>query len=205
MGIFTLLMVASMIVYYDQGESATFGVIFILVLICIYILPLFLNLRTVKFGDFLKGIIYIVFMTPTYINIMSIYAVANIHDVSWGSRPVGTQTNTNSNREKRMSESYQNYRSKFLIMWILLNNLAGFVVVVLSRSDSKFYLMMIGAVLMTLVGIKFLFSIMYIFSNSCSMRLMRRYYQRKNREGHINLSNYTLPIFIYMIAKKSII
>jgi len=159
MGIFTLLMVASMALYFNDGASATLGVVFIIILVGVYILPLFLNLKSVKCNDFLKGIVYVLFMSPTYINVMSVYAVSNIHDVSWGSRPVGTETSSQSNKENKMAEEYQDFRSKFLIIWILLNNLAGFSVVVLSRSDSKFYLLIIGGILMGIILLKFLFSI----------------------------------------------
>jgi hypothetical protein len=38
---------------------------------------------------FLKGIVAILFLGPTYVNVFSIFSITNIHDVSWGSRPDG--------------------------------------------------------------------------------------------------------------------
>ena len=36
--------------------------------------------------DIVKGYIQFIMMTPTYVNIFIIYAICNIHDVTWGSR-----------------------------------------------------------------------------------------------------------------------
>jgi hypothetical protein len=44
----------------------------------------------------------VTFFAPTFINIVSIYSVSNIHDVTWGSRPSGTEKKVNSKRDKEM-------------------------------------------------------------------------------------------------------
>jgi hypothetical protein len=155
-------MIASIGIYFDEDTFASFGVIFLLAIIALYIVPMFLHLKTLKIVDFLKGIVYLIFMTPTYINIMAVYAVSNIHDVSWGSRPVGTISNAISKKEANMSAEYQDFRSRFLIVWIVLNNAVGFLVVVLSRSSQNVFLFLIGSVLFTTVGIKFVFSVLHV-------------------------------------------
>lgn len=164
MGVFTILMVVSMVWFYDNGTFGSLGIIFIVVVIGAYLVPLFLHIKTVKFVDFAKGILYVLFMTPTFINVNSIYAVCNIHDVSWGSRPVGTNTQSNSARDAAMSIDYQNYRSWFLVIWILINNGVGFLVVFISRTDQVFYLFLIGAFLLTIVGFKIFLSILHQLS-----------------------------------------
>lgn len=165
MGIFTLLMIASIGIYFDEDTFASVGVGFILLIIAVYIVPLFLHMKTLSVADFLKGIVYLLFMTPTYINIMSVYAVSNIHDVSWGSRPAGAVSSAVSQKEANMTAEYQDFRSKFLIIWIVANNAVGFVVVILSRDDQNLYLFAIGAVLFTTIGIKFFFSVLHVLKS----------------------------------------
>jgi len=37
--------------------------------------------------NYLLGLFSYLFMMPTFINIMQIYAMCNLHDISWGNRP----------------------------------------------------------------------------------------------------------------------
>jgi chitin synthase len=37
--------------------------------------------------NYLMGLLSYLFMMPTFINIMQIYAMCNLHDISWGNRP----------------------------------------------------------------------------------------------------------------------
>jgi lipoprotein signal peptidase len=101
--------------------------------------------------DFLKGTLYITFLTPTYINIFSIYAISNIHDVSWGSRPAGNKIKSKTNRDKAMEEEYMNYRSKFLVIWVVINNGIGFTIVYISRSSQITYLFVIAVLLAVVI------------------------------------------------------
>jgi hypothetical protein len=176
-------MIASIGIYFDEDTFASFGVIFLLAIIALYIVPLFLHLKTLKAVDFLKGIVYLVFMTPTYINIMAVYAVSNIHDVSWGSRPVGTTSNAISKKEANMSAEYQDFRSRFLIVWILLNNAVGFLVVVLSRSSQNVFLFLIGTVLFTTIGIKFVFSVLHVLKAMYLDWALSSFLSKSNKKG----------------------
>lgn len=36
---------------------------------------------------YVVGLFTYIFMMPTFINIMQIYAMCNLHDISWGNRP----------------------------------------------------------------------------------------------------------------------
>ena len=37
--------------------------------------------------NYIVGLFSYLFMMPTFINIMQIYAMCNLHDISWGNRP----------------------------------------------------------------------------------------------------------------------
>jgi len=56
---------------------------------CVFIIPMLLRpMDFIKnFVNYLMGMFAYIFMMPTYTNIMQIYAMCNLHDVSWGNRP----------------------------------------------------------------------------------------------------------------------
>jgi len=55
MGIFTLLMVANSILYVVEESFVSFGVLFIGILLMSFVLPLVVNVTSLKVCDFLKG------------------------------------------------------------------------------------------------------------------------------------------------------
>lgn len=54
-----------------------------------FILPFIMRPMDALFHlkGYLIGMFTYIFMLPTFINIMSIYSMCNLHDVSWGNRP----------------------------------------------------------------------------------------------------------------------
>ena len=56
---------------------------------CVYILPMILRITDFgkNFARYTVGLIVYLFLMPTFINIMQIYAMCNLHDISWGNRP----------------------------------------------------------------------------------------------------------------------
>jgi cellulose synthase/poly-beta-1,6-N-acetylglucosamine synthase-like glycosyltransferase len=193
MGAFTILMIVSMVYFYFESDIASISVYFFIVLAASYLSPLILNFRSLRITDFIRGIIYVIFMSPTYININSVYAVSNIHDVSWGSREAGSDSNANSLKQERMEEDYKNYRSKFLIIWILLNNLVGFTVVLISRNQGIYYLLFIGSLLMIIVGIKILLSILHHFMVLFDDKEVRKYISQERDKKKFNVMEFEDP------------
>lgn len=58
-------------------------------MMAVFILPILLRpLDFLKnFGHYMIGLLSYLFMMPTFINVMQIYAMSNLHDISWGNRP----------------------------------------------------------------------------------------------------------------------
>lgn len=116
MGVFSFFMVANSIVYVADASLTSLGVLFLFVYLLSFSLPLFLNVSSLRVCDFVKGAFYCIYLAPTYINLITIYAISNIHDVSWGSR----ETLTNpifKFVEKKRELMYKNFRAGFLIFW----------------------------------------------------------------------------------------
>ena len=67
MGSFTLLMVIGSYFYAIQSQNALLSVSFLAINALFYFLPLIMNVGRLKVCDYLKGIIYNIYLTPTYI------------------------------------------------------------------------------------------------------------------------------------------
>lgn len=64
-------------------EIATSGVIF-LTLACSYMFPALVNLWKIWCKFYIPAVFAGIFLTPTYFNLFTIYAMVNLHDISWG-------------------------------------------------------------------------------------------------------------------------
>lgn len=60
--------------------------------------------------NYILGLMSYIFMMPTFINIMQIYAMCNLHDISWGNRPTtttGVEAITfNHGAQERLKQDY---------------------------------------------------------------------------------------------------
>jgi chitin synthase len=73
-------------------------------MLSVYIIPMILRpIDFLKnFKSYIMGMIVYIFMIPTFVNIMSIYSMCNLHDISWGNRPSASSgTNTITENEKK--------------------------------------------------------------------------------------------------------
>lgn len=129
MGIFAVLMVVAFILYAQNNTGELLGFAMVVTFVGSYLVPLILNFGKLKVKDFFKGIVYVTYLSPTYVNIFTIYAISNIHDVSWGSRPsTETVTETSDEKSKKLKKAaddkevaFMNFRSMFLIFWCVAN------------------------------------------------------------------------------------
>ena len=103
-------------------------------------------------------------MTPTYINILSIYAISNIHNITWGSRPEVKDKKSESKFnmiEKKLEIDYKNFRSNFLIFWLVLNLLIGNSVTYISRENNEFIILCLAYFIFAIIAFKIFFSSLY--------------------------------------------
>ena len=112
------MVVATVLYALDVDEMYNYTFILFAIWFLSYFIPLVLNLSKLRAGDFIKGVLFSLFLSPTYVNIFTIYAISNIHDVSWGSRPA-TNDPVSKSAEKKKEENYKNFRANFLVFWII--------------------------------------------------------------------------------------
>ena len=82
-----------------------------------------------------------------------------------------------------MKINYRDYRSTFLIIWLIANIVVGFVAVTISRNSQILYLMVIAAFLLVIIVIKLVFSTLHIFKAWKDRFYVHRYL--KTKEGKI--------------------
>lgn len=140
-----------------------------------------MNCRKLKCCDFCKGTVYAIYLSPTYVNIFTIYSIANIHDVTWGSRPT-TQDNALKDVELKKDMIYKNYRAKFLIFWALLNIFAGSVLIYLFDNGNVQLIFYIGIFLVIVMFFRILFAMIYKCKAKCD-RVKVRHRNRKRRSN----------------------
>jgi chitin synthase len=164
MGCFSILMVVATILYAARVESldssANYVIIFIGIWLLSYIMPLLLNITKLKVEDFIKGVIYCSFLSPTYVNIFTIFAISNIHDVSWGSRPAVIDPLT-AKVEGEKQEKYKNYRANFLVVWILINLATGGAITILSRNGNENFIFFVSLGLAVIIGFKIVLALVH--------------------------------------------
>ena len=107
--------------------------VFFGVILLSYLLPLITNFNRIKLGSFLKGVVYVVYMTPTYINIITIYSFSNISDISWGSRPAGANSADVSKEEREKQIDFKDIRAWFLVIWMIVNFFIGYSLTITNR------------------------------------------------------------------------
>ena len=130
------------------------------IIVLSYLLPLILNQSTIKTSTFLKGLFSLIYLSPTYVNIISIYAISNIDDISWGTR-ASNAVNNITQKEKKTKEEYQDYKAWFLVIWSLVNLSVGLAMVEISRNQEYYLVHIVAFFLGIIIGFKLFFSTLH--------------------------------------------
>ena len=76
---------------YEPSGSYEFDVLSFtgIVMLCVFIIPILS--RPIDFlanaGKYIVGLISYILLMPMFTNVFQLYAMTNLHDVSWGNRP----------------------------------------------------------------------------------------------------------------------
>jgi len=177
MGCFSVLMGVATIMYAFEDDVAFFVLILGAVWISTYILPLLVNLQRLRFVDFVKGILYTFYLSPTYVNIFTIFAIGNIHDVSWGSRP-STMDATQIAAASKKDVMYKNFRSNFLIIWIVINTSIAIAITELSRNGEAQVISYIAIFMTFILFVKLACSILHVIVTCWHLSMTKKYIRK---------------------------
>ena len=162
------------------------------IMLTIYVLPMVMRpidfLKNMK--KYLIGFFSFMILMPVFLNVFQIYAMCNLHDVSWGNRPAGTGQEAFTAVKKQQAKSeeeYKVFRSNFVLLWLLVN-LAYYILVIELQgidgnstyidSDSG-YLVGFSCVLAGLVLFRVIFAYIYICKWNCRYCCSSKYSVRK--------------------------
>jgi len=88
----------------DSDNNLNIVTISGIVMLSLYLLPMILRPIDFLFNikQYLLGLFSYIVMLPVFINIMQVYSMSNLHDISWGNRPtVSAGTDMHSINEKK--------------------------------------------------------------------------------------------------------
>jgi len=69
------------------------------------------------------------FLTPTYFNLFTIYAMINLHDVSWGNREGGGVT------ENDALNKLKSFRAWWFCVYICANTIYAYLIIVFTTGS----------------------------------------------------------------------
>ena len=78
-----------------------------------------------NFRGYMVGLLMYLCLIPMFTNVFQIYAMSNLHDVSWGNRPStssGTEAfSANAKKQQETLDDYKTFRANFLFLWLCGN------------------------------------------------------------------------------------
>ena len=106
-------------------------------------------------------------MTPTYINVLLMYSICNIHDVSWGNRP-----DTMSNLERARVSQFMAYRSRWVLIWVFTNTIFAYLFNSLDKlnSEENVYIQILAGVGLFMLALRWVGSILYTVQEACKSK-----------------------------------
>jgi hypothetical protein len=95
-------------------------------MLTIYVLPCVMRPLDfiTNFTKYTVGFVAYMVMMPVFTNVFQIYAMCNLHDVSWGNRPASTgqEAFTDVKKDQKKAEDdYKLYRTNFVLIWLAAN------------------------------------------------------------------------------------
>ena len=78
------------------------------------------------------GFISYLFLTPTYVNMFTIYSYCNIHDITWGNRATVVDEAV-----RQKEDQFKSFRLNVLILWIIFNVLGSYTLNQLVRGGNS--------------------------------------------------------------------
>ena len=137
--------------------------------VSIYVLPI--SIYILFFGnlhilcEIILGALSFLFFSPTYLNILNIYSLCRIDDISWGTKGLDSTSTKNSG----LKDSWRLIKFVHVGKYVIWNIIVGSVLLTLGSSYTPRFmvtLVMIGLIGGTL-GIKIIVAVFYMFIYWC--------------------------------------
>lgn len=107
--------------FLQEEFNQYFLVLLIMTSIGYYIVPFCIHFWSIKHKiKYIMAIPILIFLSPMYINIIMIYSISNLQDISWGSR--ATDDTSMDDTRKNLEQ----FRSISLVIWVSINSAYGY-------------------------------------------------------------------------------
>lgn len=183
MGLFIGVMIYSTVVYTLETIENIGPVILLAIWVLTYLLPLFTNFTTLRLMDYIKGIFFTMYLSPTYVNLFTIFAISNIHDLSWGNRPSGGAGK--SAQQIKTEKMYKNYRANFLIFFLVVNITVATVITNLNRSGEQSVIEYIAYALAGILVAKLVLALIHRIVTFFHVFMVNRHKVKKRRNNKV--------------------
>ena len=138
---------------------------------CLYIFPIILySIFYKRFSvivEMVFGALSIIFYAPTYLNILSVYALCRIDDFSWGTKGLINENDTKNNDIK---SAWKSIKIIYVAKYLFWNILTGAIFITLSNGyETRFFFTyaFLGLVALFLL-IKIVIGVIYLLKESCT-------------------------------------
>jgi MFS family permease len=157
-GIFSYVSIGVGFLYFWQNSTNLY-VAFLLAatLVGSYVIPPLFNFFRMSLIKYFFGVIILLFLLPTYVNIIIIYSMANLHDVSWGNRA------TDDKNGEMTRRNLEQFRALYLMVWIAMNAVYGYAIIYITETGQTYYILALTIVVSGQVMIKLVAAIIYFF------------------------------------------
>ena len=118
-----------------------------------------------------SGALHYILLIPTYINIFMIYSICNVHDCTWGNRPDALNTD-----EKDRLEEFEEFRARWVVIWVFCNSLFVYVVSSASQNVSTntyYYFLGLSGTAMSILMIRIFGGMVYLCCECCCEKRMK--------------------------------
>lgn len=171
-GIYMIGSIISSIIFLKDNSYQQEVLYAILGTVAIFLITTVVNCASVTI---LKGIGHYLFLTPTYVNIFLIYAICNTHDCTWGNRP-----DLLTQEEKNRLEEFEEFRTKWTIVWVLCNSaFATFLQALSGTSQGQWYVYSIGMIGLAILLLRFTGAMLYLVHEGCCKRKLPKLSDKK--------------------------
>ena len=160
------------------------------IMLAVYTIPFLL--RPIDFLENFKGytlgLMAYLLLIPMFTNIFTIYAMCNLHDLSWGNRPttatLGTELVASKAKDQREAAlNYKTYRANFLFLWFCANGAYFVLVLELGQSGDQYnvnsgiFTVLDGfsMYLASIVIFRVIFALLYVCKWQCRYAWNRKY------------------------------
>lgn len=135
----------------------------------IYVVPI--SLYTLLFGrlsilcEIIIGGFSFLFYGPTYLNILNIYSLCRIDDISWGTKGLDSGSNKNAN----LKDSWKLIKFVHVIKYVSWNVILGVILLTLGASYTpRFFVTIVMVILIGVsMSVKVLLSCLYMLGYWC--------------------------------------